>query len=87
MIIFASPISTRQNCFLEVLSTRTRNVIDLLNADYTFLNERLARQYGIPGIYGSEFRRAQDYRRKPTRSIGAGKYSDGDLLWKSHFRL
>jgi hypothetical protein len=34
-----------------------RNVIDLLTADYTFLNERLARHYGIPNIYGSQFRR------------------------------
>jgi hypothetical protein len=33
------------------------NVLDLLNADYTFLNERLARFYGIPDIYGSSFRR------------------------------
>lgn len=34
-----------------------RPVTDLLDANYTFLNERLARQYGIPGIYGSNFRR------------------------------
>ena len=34
-----------------------RSVVDLLNADYTFVNERLARHYGIPGIYGSRFRR------------------------------
>jgi hypothetical protein len=34
-----------------------RNVLDLLTADYTFVNERLARHYGIPGIYGSQFRR------------------------------
>lgn len=34
-----------------------RSVADLLNADYTFVNERLARQYGIPGVYGSRFRR------------------------------
>ena len=34
-----------------------RNVLDLLNADYTFVNERLARHYGIPGVYGSQFRR------------------------------
>jgi hypothetical protein len=34
-----------------------RSVIDLLKADYTFVNERLARHYGIPGIYGSRFRR------------------------------
>ncbi len=34
-----------------------RSVMDLLNADYTFVNERLAQHYGIPGIYGSNFRR------------------------------
>jgi hypothetical protein len=34
-----------------------RSVHDLLRADYTFVNERLARHYGIPGIYGSRFRR------------------------------
>jgi mono/diheme cytochrome c family protein len=34
-----------------------RNVLDLLRADYTFVNERLARHYGIPGVYGSQFRR------------------------------
>jgi hypothetical protein len=34
-----------------------RSVIDLLDAKYTFLNERLAKHYGIPGVYGSDFRR------------------------------
>jgi hypothetical protein len=34
-----------------------RNVLDLLRADYTYLNERLAKHYGIPNIYGSQFRR------------------------------
>jgi mono/diheme cytochrome c family protein len=34
-----------------------RNVVDLLTANYTFVNERLARHYGIPNIYGSQFRR------------------------------
>jgi len=34
-----------------------RSVLELLNADYTFVNEKLARHYGIPGIYGSRFRR------------------------------
>src|SRR5207247_4538592 len=33
------------------------SVLDLLNANYTFLNERLARHYGIPGIYGDQYRR------------------------------
>jgi hypothetical protein len=36
-----------------------RSVIDLLNANYTFLNERLAKHYGIPNIYGSDFRRVE----------------------------
>ena len=34
-----------------------RSVLDLLRANYTFLNERLAKHYGIPNIYGSRFRR------------------------------
>ncbi|HEV3215373.1 MAG TPA: DUF1592 domain-containing protein [Vicinamibacterales bacterium] len=34
-----------------------RSVSELLNADYTFVNEKLARHYGIPGVYGSRFRR------------------------------
>ena len=34
-----------------------RSVLDLLRADYTFLNERLAKHYGIPNVYGSRFRR------------------------------
>ncbi len=43
-----------------------RNVTDLLTADWTFLNERLAIHYGIPGVRGGEFRKvklAEDYRR------------------------
>jgi hypothetical protein len=34
-----------------------RSVVDLLTADYTFVNERLAKHYGIPNVYGSAFRR------------------------------
>jgi hypothetical protein len=43
--------------FIDSIMREDRNVMDLLNADYTFVNERLARHYGIPNIYGSEFRR------------------------------
>jgi hypothetical protein len=43
--------------FFESIVREDRNVMDLLNADYTFVNERLARHYGIPGVYGSQFRR------------------------------
>jgi mono/diheme cytochrome c family protein len=41
----------------ESIMREDRSVIDLLTADYTFLNERLARHYGIPNVYGSRFRR------------------------------
>ena len=43
----------------ESMLHEDRSVVDLLNADYTFLNERLARHYGIPNIYGSRFRRVK----------------------------
>jgi hypothetical protein len=42
--------------FQSVVS-EDRSVLDLMNAEYTFVNERLARHYGIPDIYGSRFRR------------------------------
>jgi hypothetical protein len=43
--------------FFESIVTEDHNVLDLLRADYTFVNERLARHYGIPNVYGSRFRR------------------------------
>ena len=43
--------------FFESILREDRSVMDLLNADYTFVNERLARHYGIPDVYGSRFRR------------------------------
>jgi hypothetical protein len=43
--------------FFASIVREDRSVMDLLNADYTFVNERLARHYGIRGIYGSRFRR------------------------------
>jgi hypothetical protein len=45
--------------FFESVLREDRSVLDLLGADYTFVNERLAKHYGIPGIYGSHFRRVQ----------------------------
>ena len=43
--------------FFTSIVRENRSTLDLLNADYTFLNERLARHYGIRGVYGSRFRR------------------------------
>jgi mono/diheme cytochrome c family protein len=42
---------------IDSIMREDRSVVDLLNADYTFVNERLARHYGMPNIYGSQFRR------------------------------
>ena len=52
--------------FLESQVREDHSVLDLLTADYTFVNERLARHYGIPNIYGSHFRRVtltDDHRK------------------------
>ena len=43
----------------EHLVLEDRSLLELLTADYTFVNDRLARHYGIPGVSGSEFRRVQ----------------------------
>ncbi len=45
--------------FVESIVREDRSVTELLDADYTFLNERLAKHYDIPHIYGSRFRRVQ----------------------------
>jgi len=51
--------------FFDSVVREDRNVLDLLTADYTFVNERLARHYGIPNVTGAEFRRVTlpEYRR------------------------
>jgi mono/diheme cytochrome c family protein len=43
--------------FFESIIREDRSVLDLMNADYTFVNERLARHYGVPNVFGSDFRR------------------------------
>ena len=53
-----------------------RSVAELLNANYTFANERLARHYGLPGIYGSRFRRVT----LPNPDQRGGLLGEGALL-------
>ena len=45
--------------FVGYIMRENRSLLDLLNADFTFLNERLARHYGIEGVKGDEFRRVE----------------------------
>ena len=52
-----------------------RSVLDLLTADYTFVNERLARHYGMPGVYGSHYRRV-----KVTDEARRGLLGHGSIL-------
>ena len=51
--------------FFDSLVREDRSALDLLTADYTFVNERIARHYGIPNVTGPAFRRVTvpDYRR------------------------
>jgi hypothetical protein len=72
--------------FFESIIREDRNILDLLNADYTFVNERLARHYGIPNVYGSRFRRVTlppdlDYRRG---LLGKGSFLS--VTWTQNFR-
>jgi mono/diheme cytochrome c family protein len=53
-----------------------RSVLDLLRATYTFLDERLAKHYGIPGVYGSRFRRVE----LAPDSIRRGLLGHGSIL-------
>jgi hypothetical protein len=48
---------TEARLFLEAVLLGNRNVTELMTADYTFLNQPLARQYGISGVLGPQFRR------------------------------
>ena len=65
--------------FVESQIREDRSVVELLTANYTFLNERLARHYGIPNVHGSHFRRVDACRRPPRRPARPGQHSDGDV--------
>src|SRR5207237_6507010 len=62
--------------FIASTIREDRSIAALLNADYTFVNERLARHYGIPGIYGSRFRRVT----LPNPDQRGGLLAHGSLL-------
>jgi mono/diheme cytochrome c family protein len=48
---------TETTLFVSSIFREDRGLLDLLSADYTFVNQRLAEHYGIPRVYGSQFRR------------------------------
>jgi Protein of unknown function (DUF1592)/Protein of unknown function (DUF1588)/Protein of unknown function (DUF1587)/Protein of unknown function (DUF1585)/Protein of unknown function (DUF1595) len=55
--------------FFDSIVRENRSVLDLLTANYTFLNERVALHYGIPNVIGSEFRRVELPADSPRRGI------------------
>ncbi|MCA9085151.1 MAG: DUF1592 domain-containing protein, partial [Planctomycetaceae bacterium] len=67
--------------FFESILREDRSVLDLLHADYTFLNERLAKHYDIPHIYGSRFRRV-DLRPEDRRG---GLLRNGSILMATSY--
>jgi mono/diheme cytochrome c family protein len=67
---------TETEMFVASTLREDRSLRDLLDADYTFVNERLARHYGIPGIYGSRFRRVS----LPNHDQRGGLLAEGALL-------
>ena len=57
--------------FFDDLVKNEKSLLDLITADYTFVNEPLARHYGIKGVSGEEFRKVQ-LPRRPSGPPGRG---------------
>jgi mono/diheme cytochrome c family protein len=62
--------------FFESIMREDRNVLDLLRANYTYLNERLAKHYGVPNVYDSNFRRVTF----DANSVRGGLLGQGSIL-------
>ncbi|MDT8399130.1 MAG: DUF1592 domain-containing protein [Pseudomonadales bacterium] len=63
---------TETEMFVSSIIQEDRSVLDLLTADYTFVNDRLAAHYGIPNIYGSHFRRVPQNNPNRRGLLGQG---------------
>jgi hypothetical protein len=68
--------SRETQLFIDSILRENRSVLDLLTANYTFVNERLAKHYGIPNIQGSYFRRVTF----PADSPRGGLLGQGSVL-------
>jgi hypothetical protein len=66
--------------FFESVVREDRSALDLIRADYTYLNERLARHYGIPHVYGSRFRRVPLDQDELPASHRGGLLRQGSIL-------
>ena len=68
---------TETELFFASILDENRSVLDLLTADYTFVNDRLAKHYGIPGVQGSEFQRVT---LGPDLDLRRGLLGKGSIL-------
>jgi len=71
-----SAMQRETELFVSSVFRENRSVLDLLRANYTFLNERLARHYGVPNVKGSYFRRVTF----PEGSVRGGLLGQGSVL-------
>jgi mono/diheme cytochrome c family protein len=72
-----SAFQREMELFFGSVVREDRSVLDLLTADYTFVNERLAKHYGIPNVYGPQFRRVT---LGPNQDMRKGLLGKGALL-------
>jgi len=65
-------LARETDLFFQSMLREDRSILELLGANYTFLNERLARHYGISGIHGTEFRRVTLTNEERKGLLGQG---------------
>ena len=70
--------------FFDSIVREDRNILDLITADYTFVNERVARHYGIPNVNGDELPARHARRRESPRPARPGQHPRADLGRRSH---
>jgi len=63
---------TETSMFIQSIIDNDRPVTELMTADYTYVNDRLAQHYGIPNVYGSHFRRVQHNNPNRRGLLGQG---------------
>ncbi len=76
----AGDSAARPSSSSRIIVREDRSVLELLTADYTFVNERLARHYGIPNVSGARFRRVTLQSDEPARAARPGQHPHGDLV-------
>ena len=76
--------STEAEDFLSSILLEDRSVVDLLTADHTFLNDRLARHYGISGVAGTPVPQGHADGERALGPVGQGRGAAADFLWRPH---